>query len=276
MMARRLLAILAHPDDETLGFGGTLARYASEGVETFLVTATHGERGRYFPGAERPADTVVGRTRATELMAAARELGLRDVSLLGLPDGSLASVDPTTVVPRLARVIRTVRPDVVLTFDPFGGYGHPDHVAISQLTSAAVLAAAYPDPGGGGSGEEPFQVAKLYYLAWDDTTWAAYERALKPLVVRLDGVERRATPWPGWSVTTRIDASDHWRSVLAAVRRHRTQTSAYETLDRLTDAEHASLWGRQSFYRAISLVPTPPGTETDLFDGIPDHSPRQP
>ena len=83
----RLMCVLAHPDDESLGTGGTLAKYAAEGVETYLVTATRGERGRFGDGGERPGADVVGETREAELRAAAKELGVREVIVLGYPDG---------------------------------------------------------------------------------------------------------------------------------------------------------------------------------------------
>src|SRR3954454_22843974 len=90
---RRLMCVLAHPDDESLGTGGTLARYAAEGVATFLVTATRGERGRYHDGHPPPAPDIVGKTREAELLDAARELGLREVRFLHYPDGALDSID---------------------------------------------------------------------------------------------------------------------------------------------------------------------------------------
>src|SRR6516164_6178682 len=89
----KLLAVLAHPDDESLGFGGTLAKYAAEDVETYLVTATRGERGRFF-SETRPADvTEVGRVREAELRAAAGELGIHEVSILDYPDGAVDQVN---------------------------------------------------------------------------------------------------------------------------------------------------------------------------------------
>ena len=94
MKKLRLMCVLAHPDDESLGTGGTLAKYAAEGVETYLVTATRGERGRFGDDEKRPSADVVGETREAELRAAAKELGLREVVLLGYPDGALDRVDP--------------------------------------------------------------------------------------------------------------------------------------------------------------------------------------
>src|SRR3954471_6249852 len=126
MKPLKLMCVLAHPDDESLGTGGTLAKYAAEGVETYLITATRGERGRYGDAVERPAPDVVGRTREAELRAAAKELGLREVVVLGYPDGALDSHDPADAVEAVARHLRRIQPHVVVTFGPDGAYGHPD------------------------------------------------------------------------------------------------------------------------------------------------------
>src|SRR5437867_5470062 len=115
----RLMAVLAHPDDESLGAGGTLARYAAEGVETTVVTATRGERGRYKEhrgGDQHPGPEELGRIREAELRAAAQVLGVREVSLLGYMDGDLDRADPREAVARIAGQVRRVRPQVVLTF----------------------------------------------------------------------------------------------------------------------------------------------------------------
>src|SRR5579885_3078452 len=118
----KLLAVLAHPDDESLGFGGTLARYAAEGVETYLVTATRGERGRFGSLGKGGDPAEVGRVREAELRAAAGVLGVREVSLLNFPDGALDQVDPATAIGAIVSHIRRIRPHVVLTFGPEGAY----------------------------------------------------------------------------------------------------------------------------------------------------------
>ena len=147
--ALKLMVVAAHPDDETLGFGGVLARYASEGVQTFLVTATLGERGRYldhrFGSADHPGPAALAGIRERELRAAASALGIHEVTVLGYEDQGLDRAHEAGAVARIAAEIRRVRPQVVLTFAPDGAYGHPDHIAISQLTTAAVVAAV--DPG---------------------------------------------------------------------------------------------------------------------------------
>ena len=156
----RLMCVLAHPDDESLGTGGILARYAAEGIETYLVTATRGERG--WPG--RPEDypglQELGRIREAELRWAAENLGVREVSFLDYVDGDLDQADPSQVIGQIAAQLRRVRPHVVVTFGPDGIYGHPDHIAISQFTTAATVAAA--DAGYGAGDLPPHRVSKLY------------------------------------------------------------------------------------------------------------------
>jgi LmbE family N-acetylglucosaminyl deacetylase len=114
------MCVLAHPDDESLGTGGVLAKAAAEGVATYLVTATRGERGRFGDGTERPSPAIVGHTRAEELLAAGRELGLKDVQFLDYPDGGLDGVDSNEAMSRIVCHLRRVRPHVVVTFGPEG------------------------------------------------------------------------------------------------------------------------------------------------------------
>jgi LmbE family N-acetylglucosaminyl deacetylase len=258
MKTLRLMCVLAHPDDESLGTGGTLAKYAAEGIETFLVTATRGERGRFGDGGERPAPEIVARMREAELCAAAKELGVREVSMLGYPDGALDTVDPARAQEAIAGHFRRIRPDVVITFGPEGAYGHPDHIAISQFTMAATVRAADRD----------YAVAKLYHIAWSTKTWAAYQSALKKLTSTVDRVERQVIPVPDWGITTRIDTSAVWPTVWRAVQCHRTQMSIYKNLAGLADEHHRALWGVQEYYRAFSLVNGGRTCETDLFEGL--------
>src|SRR5262249_22162753 len=139
MRPKRLMAVLAHPDDESLGVGGTLAKYAAEGADTFLLTATRGDGGRYRgirPDDPRhPGAPALPAVREAELRAAAAVLGVREVSLLDYRDGYLDRANPAEVVGAIAAHVRHVRPDVVITFGPDGAYGHPDHVAISQFAT---------------------------------------------------------------------------------------------------------------------------------------------
>jgi len=257
----RLMCVVAHPDDESLGMGGALAKYAAEGVETYVVTATKGERGRSV-SKEPLTPEAVGRLRAAELGAAADELGVREVSFLEYCDGELDQADPSEVVGRIVDQLRRVKPHVVLTFAPDGAYGHPDHIAISQFTTAAVVRAA----------DREYRVAKLYYLAWRADKWAAYQAALKKLVITVDGVERQATPWPDWAVTTVVDTNEFHTQVWRAVSCHRSQIAIYGQLSQLSAEHHRALWGSQEFYRAMSLVNGGRRLETDLFEGLRETS----
>ena len=263
--ARRLTAVLAHPDDESLGIGGSLAAYAASGIETYLLTATRGERGRFFTNENRPSDEEVGKAREAELRAAARELGIREVEQLGYRDGALDEADPGEAIRRIVAHLRRVRPQVVVTFDPFGAYGHADHVAISQLTAAAVNAAADATFDADGA---PPQVAKFYYFVTTAHRWTAYQAAFKQLKSHVDGEERSATAWPAWAVSAEIDTREHWKTAWRAVRRHESQIAVYAGLDVLTQAQHEALWGTGTFYRVFSRVNGGRARETDLFEGI--------
>ena len=265
--ALRLLCVLAHPDDESLGMGGTLARYASEGVETYLVTATRGERGRFGNAVERPGAEVVGKVRENELLAAANELGLKDVAFLDYMDGDLDQVPPTEAIAKIAGHVRRVRPQVVVTFGPEGAYGHPDHIAISQLTTAALVSAADPRYGEGGNGGA-HRVSKLYYMAWTKEKWAAYQAAFRTVKFQVDGQERQATPWPDWAITTVIDTRAHWPAVWRAVCCHKTQMAIYGQLENLSEEHHRFLWGTQEFYRVFSSANGGRARESDLFEGL--------
>jgi LmbE family N-acetylglucosaminyl deacetylase len=263
----RLMCVLAHPDDESLATGGTLARYAAEGVATYLVTATRGERGRFYDQ-DRPAAEIVARIRESELLAAATELGLREVRFLDYPDGALEGVDPVEAIGRIAGHLRRVRPQVVVTFGPDGAYGHPDHIAISQLTMAAVVCAADPSMPVAPAVPASHRVAKLYYIAWTAEKWAAYETALRRLVFNIDGIERQATPWPTWAVTTVIDTRAVLPAVCRAVSCHRTQMAIFSKLDQVPAEHQQALWGTQQFYRVFSTVNGGRATESDLFEGL--------
>jgi len=274
MVSLKLMAVLAHPDDESLGVGGTLAKYSAEGVETSLVTATRGQSGRYRghrDGPEHPGPEALGRIRESELADAAAALGVRDVSLLDYQDGALDAANPRRVITEIAGHLRRVRPHIVLTFPPDGAYGHPDHIAISQFAQAAIVAAAdssFDLVGHADATRSPHVVSKLYYMAWPRSIWTAYEEAFRKLISTVDGVERQATPWPDWSITTVIDTREYWKTVWRAVSCHQSQTAAYERLKDLSAASHEALWGWQSFYRAFSLVNGGRRRETDLFEGL--------
>jgi LmbE family N-acetylglucosaminyl deacetylase len=265
----RLMCVLAHPDDESLGFGGPLARYAAEGVETYLVTATRGERGWFGAPEANPGLAELGRMREQELHAAVRVLGLRRVDFLDYVDGDLDRADPAEAIGKIVGHLRRVRPQVVATFGPDGAYGHPDHIAISQFTTAAIVAAADPDYAPPGEATAPpHRVSKLYHAAWTEADGRFYEEIFGEVAMVVDGVKRGGLGWPEWMITVRIEAADHWPTVWEAVRCHRTQLPGYDALTRLTEAQHRRLWGSQGFARVFSYVNGGRAVEMDLFAGL--------
>jgi LmbE family N-acetylglucosaminyl deacetylase len=263
----RLLCVLAHPDDETLGVGASLAYYAAQGIEIHLLTATRGERGWFGPEEENPGPEALGKIRETELLCASETLGIRRVDFLDYIDGDLDQADPPKAINRIAAHIRAVRPQVVVTFGPDGVYGHPDHIAISQFTPAAVMQAAsagYRDP----QDLPPHQVSKLYYFVIDQKLADVYSQMFADLTMTIDGVERRPVVWPDWAITTIVDGGDVWHKVLKAVRCHKSQIKGYGDLSRLTDEQNHLVWGRVCFYRVFSLVNGSRKREDDLFTGL--------
>ena len=273
MQALKLMAVLAHPDDESLGVGGTLAKYAAEGVDVCLVTATRGQAGRYrghrLDSVKHPGADALATIREAELRAAASTLGVKDVTLLDYGDQQLDRASPREAIAAIVTHLRRVQPQVVVTFGPDGAYGHPDHIAICQFTTAAIVAAAdpsfSPDPARTAT---PHSVSKLYYIAWPQAAFDAYQAAFHTIGSTVDGVERRAAPWPAWAITTVVDARAVWPTVWKAVSCHASQIAAYEPLKHLSPEHHEALWGWQSFYRAFSTVNGGRARETDLFEGI--------
>lgn len=263
----KLMCVLAHPDDESLAMGGVLAKYAASGVQTYLVMATRGERGWRGAASEDPGPQALGRVREAELRAAAHVLDLHELVFLDYQDGELDRADHAEAIAKIVTHLRRVRPHVVVTFDPNGMYGHPDHIAISQLTTTAVLAAADPRFHGL-AGDAPHRVAKLYYRAFLPAEQNAYEATFGRLVMPVEGVERRFTTWPEWAITTRIDTAAHWERVWEAIACHRSQLPGYQRLQDLILEDHAALWATQTYYRALSVVNGGRALEDDLFAGL--------
>jgi len=268
----RLMCIFAHPDDESLGTGGTLARYGVEGVKTGLVTATRGEQGWNGPSGEYPGPEALGKIREGELRAAAAVLGLNDLAFLDYQDGQLAQVDPLEAVEKLVGHLRRFRPQVVITFDPFGGYGHPDHIAVCQWSTAAIVAAADPGFSAGYASSplpgSPHRVSKLYYMVATQAGMESYQDAFGQLVLEVDGQERTARGWEQWAITTRIDTGSYWQQVWRAISCHQSQLPGYEVLIAMPEERRKKLMSEESFYRVFSLVDGGQSLEEDLFAGL--------
>jgi LmbE family N-acetylglucosaminyl deacetylase len=176
---RRLLVALAHPDDESFGPAGTIAHYASDGVAVHYACATRGEVGHAAPELLTGYNSVA-ELRVNELACAARHLGLTGLHLLGYQDSGMENTPENhnpaclfqapmeEVVARITRLIREIRPQVVITFDPTGGYFHPDHVKMHQATTLAFHAAGDPErfPGQLDEGLPAYKPQKLYYTVF--------------------------------------------------------------------------------------------------------------
>ncbi|HET8841859.1 MAG TPA: PIG-L family deacetylase, partial [Ktedonobacteraceae bacterium] len=239
-----------------------------ESIETFLLTATLGERGWTGNKQEYPGLEALGQIREAELRAAAQILGIRNVHLLGYLDGDLDQAPLNEIVAKIAEQLRRVKPQVVITFGPDGCYGHPDHIAISQFTTAAIVEAA-SQASSYSQDQAPHRVAKLYYMAPGKDLLQIYQSAFGDLVMHIDEVERRAEGWPNWQMTTRIDTSGYWRTVWQAVRCHQTQLPTYRFLESMSEEQHKALWGFPTYYRAFSLVNSGRRIESDMFEGLP-------
>jgi LmbE family N-acetylglucosaminyl deacetylase len=142
-VARRLLFVTAHPDDESMASGGTIARHVEAGVEVFVVCATRGGAGwTGRPHGRRPEE--LPEIRAEELHRAARTLGVSGVDVWDYPDGGVPGCDQTEITARIESAIRSIGPAVVVGWGPDGGYGHTDHIAVGACTDAALAATGVP------------------------------------------------------------------------------------------------------------------------------------
>jgi LmbE family N-acetylglucosaminyl deacetylase len=275
-----LLAVLAHPDDETFGVGGTLALYSRRGVEVHLVCATRGEVGAAPPellgGYASLADL-----RENELRCAAALLGLasvifldyRDSGMPGSPDNhhpqALAAAPLEEVTARVAHWIRRLRPDVVITFDPQGGYRHPDHIAIQRATEAAFFAAG--DLATASEGPAPHAPSKLYYHTFP-------RGAIRFLVTVMRLVGKNPRKWGRNHDIDLVEIASvefpvHARIDIRPVMDVRAQASACHASQggqaggRITRWISRLLGGRETFMRAHP--PAARGVrEHDLFEGL--------
>lgn len=278
-----LLAVLAHPDDETFGLGGTLALYARRGAQVYLVCATRGEVGDVDPKFMRGFDSIAAR-REAELRCAAEKLGLsgvyflnyRDSGMPGSPDNhhpqALAAQPLDQVAQDVAGYIRLLKPQVVLTFDPIGGYRHPDHIAIHNATVKAFSLAA--DPGfKDDQSLAPFQSNKLYFQTMPRAMLRLMVK-LMPLVGRdptkfghnqdIDLASIAAVSFPTHAVV-------NYREV-AAIRDDASACHASQGGQGMVNGVFGTLrrWfaSRETYMRAEPL-PQNGHVEKDLFEGLP-------
>jgi LmbE family N-acetylglucosaminyl deacetylase len=266
----RLLVVFAHPDDESMGMGGTLAKYAAEGVETYCVCASRGERGWFGAEEQNPGLSVLGQIRTRELENAVRELSMKGLYFLDYVDGEVDQADHAEAIGKIVTHIRRIQPQVVVTFPPDGNYGHPDHIAIGQFTNAAIVCAAaagYQDA----ENLPAHLVSKLYYMVDSENFINLVAPFVGDMTFPVDDQLRGAVPWKEWMITTRIEMADvsachvAWR----AIRCHQSQLPSLGMLAEMhEDAGVAVLAMQGTFYRAFSLVNGGREIEKDLFEGL--------
>jgi LmbE family N-acetylglucosaminyl deacetylase len=263
----KLLAILAHPDDESLGIGGIMAKYSAEGVETYLVCATRGERGWNGPEEQNPGLTALGEIREEELKNAARHLGIKEFSFLDYIDGDVDQVQPQKAIADITAAIRRIRPNVVVTFDLNGFYGHPDHIAVTQFVTAALVCAAsesYQYP----KGQPPHIVSKFYHAVDSLDTVEGFRELAGGISMEIDGVERGHVGWQDWAITTRIDVQKYFDTAWKAILCHQSQLPGYGPLVNAPRETLLRFWGEGKFIRIFSLSNGGRSVERDLFEGL--------
>lgn len=282
MASLTFLAVHAHPDDEVIATGGTFARYAAEGVRTALVCCTRGEEGEIHDPALDPVEAAprLDTIREAELRAAAAILGIGDLRILGYRDSGMAgtpananphsfvNADPAEAAGRLAAILRELRPQVVVTYDPNGGYGHPDHKMAHRITRLAIEQAAQPSESSPG-----WMVPKLYYtaIALSTLLWINDQMRARGLAPPFDDVQPdrdiRQYAAPDAAITARIAVRCAYTQVQRALRAHRTQIAAGDILLALPPDIAAQAFGVDAYIRAFSTIHASE-QEIDLFDGL--------
>jgi LmbE family N-acetylglucosaminyl deacetylase len=268
MESLKLLAVFAHPDDESMGMGGTLAKYAAEGVETHLVCASRGERGWFGPEEQNPGLERLGQLRTKELEACVKELGMTSLSFLNYIDGNIDQADHKGAIEKIVTHIRKIKPQVIVTFPPDGNYGHPDHIAIGQFTSAAIVCAAdssYKDP----ENFSAHRVSKLYYMVDGESFVNLITPFMDDMTFPVDDQIRGEFPWKEWMITTRIDMAAHCGTAWRAIQCHQSQLPSLGALAEMPEESASAVLAMQgTFYRAFSLVNGGRKIESDFFEGL--------
>ncbi len=246
MDERTLLAVLAHPDDESFAIGGTLARYAASGVQVALLIATRGEAAR--SGGD---PTRVAAVREQELRHAVRVLGVNILRILGYQDGRLAGTDRPMLVSRLVATLREVRPHVVITFGPDGISGHPDHVRIGEAAAEAFGLAGQADYSTGPTSADsrPHHPLRLFHIAPSPATRQCCRKGIGEFTTL------------GLTV---VDVAAFREVKVRAMQCHASQEQPFPGDP---GAEAGRLHEREYFRLIWPTGATPPAT--DLLEGLP-------
>jgi N-acetyl-1-D-myo-inositol-2-amino-2-deoxy-alpha-D-glucopyranoside deacetylase len=278
----RALLVHAHPDDETINNGATMAMYSALGADVTLVTCTRGEEGEVLveEHAHKAAsnDDLLGEHRVLELADAMKELGIKDFRFLGEPstqyrDSGMIGTEPNerpdcfwkadfdTATNQLVKVIDEVKPHVLITYDEFGGYGHPDHIQAHRIAMAA-------------SEKSESQISKIYWNVMPRSVIQEGIDKMKELGSDFFGAES-ADDLPFAKddsfVTTLIDGNSYVEQKMAAMRAHATQIAVDGPFFALSNNLGLQVWGHE-YYTLVRGEKSEPfdnnGRESDLFAGI--------
>ena len=264
------MAVHAHPDDECISTGGILARYAAEGVRTVLLTCTDGAVGEISdPSLATPENLVEVRDReladSVRILNISRlvKLGYRDSGMDGTADNqnpaAFLQCDFQEAVDRVLQVVREEHPQVVVTYDERGGYGHPDHIRAHQVAVAAFNAAA----------NDAVHPQKLYYAVIKRSSIPKFGERLRAAGIDVPFQDLRDDETPfavaDERVTTEVDVSQYVSTKRAALIAHRTQMGPNQFFMRLPESLFGDVFGQETFQRVVGAGPTP---EHDLFAGI--------
>jgi N-acetyl-1-D-myo-inositol-2-amino-2-deoxy-alpha-D-glucopyranoside deacetylase len=283
--AKRLLLVHAHPDDETINNGVTMAKYAADGIDVTLVTCTRGEEGEVLVDSllnlASSKDDKLGEHREVELKDAMHELGIkdfrflgspgkkwRDSGMMGMPQNDRKDVfwqaDLDEAANELVKIILETKPQVLITYDEFGGYGHPDHIKAHQVAMRAGEIAS----------QQGWQVSKIYWNTMPRSVIQMGIDKMKEVGSEFFGAENADDlPFakPDELVTSVVKAPDYVPQKLAAMKAHATQISVDGPFFALSNNLGLSVWGDEYYTLVKGEIAGPfdeNGRELDLFAGV--------
>ncbi len=274
-----LLGVYAHPDDEQL-VSGTFAQAAAVGIRTGLICATRGEVGEIADPALATPDTL-GQVREGEMRAAAVVIGVkhlwfldyRDSGMIGTPENddpaSLYRADEKEALGKIVKIVRQFKPTVMVTFEPTGGYGHPDHLTISRLTTLAFSAAAdasqFPEAG------QPWQTARLYYSSFPRSWMKQFSSFIEEqnLETGFRGLDFDKYGLTDEEITNAVDVRKWMPVKERSVRHHRTQMDPNSPLNKLPPDMQETMRSHEHFMLAAGVpLPNTPEARGDIFAGL--------
>ena len=277
-----LMAFHAHPDDESSSMGGVLAKYAAAGEDVVVVTGTDGAEGE-IQNYDNPESLLpqLAEMRSQEIKNALAILGVKHHEFLGFRDSGMMGTDPNQnpesfwqadfmeATGRLVTLIRRYRPDVLTVYDPFGGYGHPDHVQVHRIGLAAFFGSLDQGRFPLQDGEELWSPAKVYWTTWPRSRVQVFakHRLAAGMITQEEYDSAQLAGTPDEEITTTVDIADFLEVKLDALRAHRTQIPDDWYMLQVPEEHRVSVFGTETFQRVFTRIDAP-FRETDLFEGL--------